>query len=154
MQKTVLYISNWVEKVRQVIKINSEMLLNMKLFGDITHVVCVDCFTANGTIFFLTSTGNASKAIGSGGKNIKILRNRLNKNVKVFEKNTDSCELAKNYLYPTQPKKCEQVENTLELEFNSSRKRRYLLDNQQRGLKELKAVIARYHPSIKDIRIL
>jgi len=130
------------------------MLFNMKLFGDITHVTCIDCFTANGTLFFLTAMGNASKAIGSGGKNIKILRNKLNKNVKVFEKSADSCELAKNYLFPTKPKKCENVEGTMEIEFNSSRERRYLLDNQQRGLKELKAVIARYHPDIKDIRIL
>ena len=140
--------------MKQVIKINSDMLFNMKLFGDITHVTCVDCFSENGTVFFLTSPGNASKAIGSGGKNIKILRNKLNKNVKVFEKSTDSCELAKNYLFPTRPKKCEKVESILEIEFNSSRERRYLLDNQQRGLKELKLVIARYNSDIKDIRIL
>ena len=141
-------------KKKQVIKINSDMLFNMKLFGDITHVTCVDCFTEKGTIFFLTSIGNASKAIGSGGKNIKILRNKLNKNVKVFEKGADSCGLTKNYLFPTKPKKCEEVENTIELEFNSSRERRYLLDNQQKGLKEMKEVVSRYYSEIKDIRIL
>jgi len=136
------------------IKLDANTLLNMKLFGDITRVPCSDCFAVNGTLIFITSPGNAGKAIGPQGKNIKILRSKTNKNIKIIEQAADCCGLITSYLYPAKPKKCEIVDNVAQIEFNSSRERRYLLDNQLKGLKDLKAVVSRYYPDIKDIRIL
>ena len=78
----------------------------------------------------------------------------MKKNVKIFEQADDCCGLVKNYMYPIEIRKCENVENVIEIEFNTSRERRFLLDNQQRGLKELRDVLARYYPAVKDIKIL
>ena len=139
-------------------KLDASSIMNMKLFGDVTHTTCTDCFEVNGTVIFITSTGNAGRAIGPQGKNIKLLRNKLNKNIKILEEAQDSCSLVKNYLFPVKPKSCLKVEangkDQIEIELCSSRERRYLLDSQQRGLKELKQVINRYYSNIKDIRIL
>ena len=139
-------------------KLDANSILSMKLFGDVTHTTCTDCFEANGTIIFIASAGNAGRAIGPQGKNIKLLRSKLNKNIKIFEEAQDCCQLIKNYLFPIKPKSCIQVDNNgkeqIEIEFNHSRERRFLLDSQQRALKELKQVINRYYPDIKDIRIL
>lgn len=125
----------------------------MKLFGDVTNVSCVDCFSVNNSIIFITKKENVPKAIGQQGKNIKILRDKFNKNIKIIAEASDCCSLTANYLFPIKAKKCEEIDNIIEIEFNSSRDRRRLLDNQQRGLKDLKAIINRYYPDIQDIRI-
>lgn len=140
--------------MKQIRKIDSDTLLNIRLFRDVTGIDCSDCFTANSTVMFITKPGLAGKAIGKMGKNIKQLRNTLKKNVKIFEEADDPCDLIRNYVFPTKPKRCDIVENVVEIEFNTSRERRFLLDNQQRGLKELKAILERYYPAIKDIKIL
>lgn len=136
------------------ITLNSDTILQMKLFRDITNISCGDCFSIERTVIFVTKKGDTAKAIGSGGKNIKILRSKLNKNIKVIEESHDCCSLVKNFIFPLKVKECNQVEDKIEVEFNHSRERRFLLDNQQRGLKELKAAVSRYYPDIKDIRIL
>lgn len=137
-----------------VIKLNSDTILQMKLFGDVTNVSCTDCFCINNSIIFITKMENVRKAIGQQGSNIRILRDKFKKNIRIIAEAGDSCSLAENFLFPLKPKKCEQVENVLEIEFNSSRDRRRLLDNQQKGLKDLKLIINRYYPDISDIRIL
>ncbi|MBT3582910.1 NusA-like transcription termination signal-binding factor [Candidatus Woesearchaeota archaeon] len=140
------------------IKLTADILNQMKLFSDVTNISCRDCFALNGTLIFITRPGDTGKAIGQQGKNIKILRSRTNKNIKIIEHGEDCCALIKNYLFPTKPKACEVIDKDsrqiAEIEFNSSRERRYLLDNQQKALKELKQIVARYYPAIKDIRIL
>jgi transcription termination/antitermination protein NusA len=157
LQKTVCNINCWAKEMK--FKLNSDTLLNMKLFSDITNISCTNCFLIDRTIIFTTKPGEAGKAIGTGGKNIKFLRTKLNKNVKVIEEADNCCDLIKNYLFPIKIKDCQKktTDNntiTIELEFNSSRERRYLLDNQQKGLKEMKEVVSRYYSEIKDIRIL
>ena len=134
--------------------INSDTILNIQLFRKVTGIDCTDCFTINSTAIFITSAGLAGKAVGKQGKNIRNLRDTLKKNVKIFEEAADCCGLVKNYLFPIKPKKCEIVDNIVEIEFNSSRERRFLLDNQQRGLKELKEILQRYHSEILNMKIL
>jgi NusA-like KH domain protein len=136
------------------LRLNADTLHQMKLFSDITKISCIDCFESNGTLIFITKKSEAGRAIGPQGKYIKILRSKTNKNIKIMEQAADSCGLIQNYLFPIKPKKCEIVDNVAQIEFNSSRERRLLLDNQLRGLKDLKFVVSRYHPDIKDIRIL
>jgi len=135
-------------------KIDSDTLLNMRLFRDTTNVDCIDCFTANMTVIFITQKGLAGKAVGKMGNNIKRLKNTLKKNVRIFEESDDCCGLIKNYMYPIEIRRCDNNENVIEIEFNTSRERRFLLDNQQRGLKELKEILERYHPDVKEIKIL
>ncbi len=139
-------------------KLTSESIFQMKLFQEITRVSCVDCFSIASSLIFITKKGTTGRAIGPQGKNIKILRNKFKKNIKVFEESANSVGLITNYLYPVKPKKCEEINKDsrqiIEIEFSSSRERRFLLDNQQKGLKDLKEVLSRYHPNIKDIRIL
>ncbi|MBT3940500.1 NusA-like transcription termination signal-binding factor [Candidatus Woesearchaeota archaeon] len=141
-----------------VIKLNADTIFQMRLFRDITYVSCTDCFQVNNTLIFVTKKGDVGKAIGPQGRNIKTLRDKTNKNIKILEQSADCCSLIKNYLFPIKPKNCELVDQdgrqTAQIEFNSSRERRYLLDNQQRGLKELKEIVARYYSAVKDIRIL
>lgn len=137
-----------------IIKLNSDTILQMKLFGDVTNVSCIDCFSIDNLIIFITKRENVRKAIGQQGSNIRILRDKFKKNIKIIAEAEDCCSLVNNYLFPLKPKKCEHVENVIEIEFNSSRERRRLLDNQQKGLKDLKLIISRYYPDISDIRIL
>ena len=140
------------------LKLDASILLNMKLFGDITRVPCSDCFAVNDTLIFITSKGNTGRAIGPQGKNIKLLRSKTGKNIKIMEQSDNCCGLVSSYVFPVKPKNCEVVDQDgrqiVQIEFNSSRERRYLLDNQLKGLKELKAVVSRYYPDIKDVRIL
>ena len=67
------------------------MLLNtrdiqlMNAFESMTHARVEDCFEIEGVICFLVSNGELGKAIGKGGSSISNARQRLGKNIVVFE---------------------------------------------------------------------
>jgi len=109
-------------------------------------------------LFLLLNPAMAARAIGKGGKNIKILKDSINKNIKVMEYSDDPLAIARNFIFPLKPKKvdfdAESEGKVLTIEFNTSRERRVLLNNNQSGLKHLKEIMNRYHKDITDVRIL
>ncbi len=138
-------------------KLSVDDIKIMSVFSKLTYVFPTDCFTVGKTIVFITPPGSAAKAIGKQGKNVQFLKNKLNQDIKIVESASDVINLCKNYLFPLIPKTLEkdiENKNIIKIEFKTSRERRFLLDNQQKGLKELKEVVNRYFKEIEDIRIL
>lgn len=135
-------------------KFDSELLGYLALFKKITNVDLHDCFVlSDGTIMFVTEPACAAKAIGKGGRNVKILRDSLKKDLKIVEYSADALTLIKNYVYPLVPQDICREENYFKVTFSNSGERRALLNNNLKGLKNLKEFVSRYHKDVADIRI-
>ena len=132
----------------------------MNLFSRITHVSAKDCFSVGELIVFIAPEGNIGKVVGRAGKNVKALRDALRKQVQIIEYADNPVSLTKNFVFPLKPKEVKEAVNEdngqkeLHIEFSTPRERRFLLDNQQRGLKTLKEIINRYFKDISNIRVL
>ncbi len=135
-------------------KFDSELLGYIALFKKITGFDLHDCFVlSDGTIMFVTEPACAAKAIGKGGHNVKILRDSLRKDLKIVEYSEDAGTLIKNYVYPLIPQDICKEEACFKVTFSNSGERRMLLNNNLKGLKNLKEFVSRYHKDILDIKI-
>jgi len=130
----------------------------MNTFKQVTGVDAKDCFSLDGTLFFLTEKGKAGLAIGKEGKNILNLKKKLLKDVKIMEHSPEPSELAANFIYPLKPTEIfvsdKDGKKILNIKFARPRERRFLLSQNQEKLKQLKIVMKRYNPEIEDILVL
>ena len=70
----------------------------INLFERITNVSVRDCIFDENSVYFLVDEGYAGKAIGKNGKNMKILREKLKRQVKVFEYNENNEKFVNNLI--------------------------------------------------------
>lgn len=75
----------------------------MGLFQAITKVTAKDCIIEDGRVVFIVDKDNMGSAIGKGGENIRMLRNRLSRRVKVFEFDESAESFLKNLLDDIKP---------------------------------------------------
>lgn len=134
-------------------KYDANLLGYMNVFKKITGVDLKDCFVFEDIVIFVTEPGKAGLAIGKGGKNIQSLKNNLKKEFKILEFADSPENLAKNFVYPAKPVSITKEDNKLSIQFSSGRERRMLLGENQKKLKQLKALMKRYYPDIEDIII-
>ncbi len=139
-------------------RFNADSLRHMTLFSKITGIMPLECFEVNSYMIFILKNGTAAKAIGSGGKNIKLIKNTLKKEVKVIEE-ADSVErLVENYLFPLHPRKVELEESEtgqkiLLITFRVRGERQTLLGNNKQGLNCIKEVVKYFYPDVLDVKI-
>lgn len=135
-------------------KFDAECLQYMSIFGRATGITPKDYFEANSELVFIVDKDKVGAALGREGKNIRMLRERLNRNIKVMGAGGSASELAANFLYPLKARSITIEADTLNIDFAVHSERRILLNNQQSRLKLLKSVVKRYFPEILDIRVL
>ncbi|KXA89686.1 hypothetical protein AKJ62_02560 [candidate division MSBL1 archaeon SCGC-AAA259D14] len=80
------------------IKISNEKLRYFAFFEKLTGVTPKDCIeSGNGSrLTFVVNKENMGRAIGENGRNIRKIREKLNKNVHVVEYSPDPVEFLKN----------------------------------------------------------
>ncbi len=161
------------------LKFDSEALQRIQLFKQVTKVDCKDSFefrvehslseTApqNSFVVFVTAPRTAGLAIGKAGENVKFLRSKLNKFVKIIDEAETPEDLILNFVYPMQPLfvKIESKSATdasgnassikvANIKFANAGERRTLLGNNLANLKLLKFIVKRYFPDIADVMVL
>ena len=81
------------------IRLDSDTLAYMQLFSTITHVSPVDCFDFRGMLVFVVPGEVMGKAIGRGGKTVKMLSKAFGKDVAIFPYSKNVQTMAK-LLFP------------------------------------------------------
>jgi N utilization substance protein A len=64
---------------------DTDMIRTLNMFESITGVDAVDAIINEDEAYFIVPEGKAGMAIGKGGKVVKKLQRKLNKNVKIYE---------------------------------------------------------------------
>ncbi|MEK6923599.1 MAG: NusA-like transcription termination signal-binding factor [Nanoarchaeota archaeon] len=135
-----------------------EILGYMNYFARVTKLNPKDCFLVGESIIFVAPEGKAGLAIGKNGQNVIILKDKLKKQIKIIEFSDVAEKLVENYVFPAKPISVNLSERDgkriVEIKFKYPRDRRTLLANTQTKLKQLKTIVSRYHPEIKDLRVL
>jgi N utilization substance protein A len=82
------------------IKFDSDIILSMNLFSDVTSVMPRDCINFEDKIVFVVNQGQAGLAIGKNGVKIKMLQEMLKKELIVIEYSDDPVKLFENVIRP------------------------------------------------------
>jgi N utilization substance protein A len=82
------------------VKFDTATIRSINMFEDITGVEVMDAITLDDTAYFVVEEGKMGLAIGKGGKTIKKVQSRLNKDVRVYEYSDSLQEFVKN-IVPT-----------------------------------------------------
>ncbi|MCL4398266.1 MAG: NusA-like transcription termination signal-binding factor [Candidatus Parvarchaeota archaeon] len=82
------------------IKFDSDVILSMNLFSDVTSVIPRDCINFEDKVIFVVNQGQAGLAIGKNGMKIKMLQEMLKKEVVVIEYSDDPVKLFENVIRP------------------------------------------------------
>ncbi len=138
----------------QIKKYSAESLQYMNIFEQVTNILPIDYFEVNSEIVFIVDKVKVGAALGKGGKNIRKLRELLNKKIRVVGFGKDVKELVANFLYPIKTRNISIANSVIEMEFNKGSERRLLLGNQQSQLRLLKGIVKRYFSDVAEIRVL
>tara|TARA_Y100000310_G_C20645352_1_gene796253 strand:- start:1486 stop:1866 length:381 start_codon:yes stop_codon:yes gene_type:complete len=126
----------------------------MSFFSKRTGVSPVNCITSNKTLVFVVEKGQAIKALGKNGENVKSMRSAFNKDIKVFERGENIDETVQNFLYPIKLNSIRVLRRVLSILLDNPEERRILLANGRKQLKILRTVLSQYHPEIRDVQVL
>jgi N utilization substance protein A len=84
----------------QEIKLSTDQMRLMSLFQNITKATARDCIEdeKQNRIIFVVNEGKMGAAIGKGGSHIKLLQNKIDRNVELVEYSDDPIKFLKNVL--------------------------------------------------------
>ena len=126
------------------------------LFQAVTSVTAKDCIVEDGRIVFIVEKDEMGTAIGAGGKNIRILRNKLSRRVKVFEFDQDPSKFLTNLLDDIKPKEIKITKNKQQEQVATvtifPEDKGKLIGSQGKNIKTLTYLLKRHH-SIDNIMI-
>lgn len=131
---------------------DSNTLKIMSLFETVTRTSLKDCIHNEGEMVFIVNAGDAGKAVGSKGKNVRTLEHSLRTRIKITEYSDNPVSFIKNLIYPLQAAEVESVNETLVIKTDNGKTRSLLIGRNANRLRAFEAIVQRYFP-IKEIKI-
>lgn len=135
-------------------KLDNQSMQYITLFESITRSSVKDCFLNNARIIFIVNPGNAFRAIGPNGRNIKKMEHLTKKRVKVAEFSSDPVKFLMSFLYPIMPQKIQiDQKNNITIQAKTTQDRGMLIGRDKKNLIYLKQVLAKYF-KVNDVIIV
>ena len=131
-------------------KLTQEIIQYINLFEKITGSHVKSCFISS-QLTFIVAEGNASKAIGKGGINVKKFEKLVNKKIKIVEYNQDPLEFTKNLIYPLKIKDIRLNNGMIEIHADINTKA-LLIGRNSQNLSYLNDIIKNYFNLIIKVR--
>jgi len=126
----------------------------MSIFTNITKTTLKDCVDSDSKILFIVSEGQAGKAIGKQGVNVKKLEEKFKKKVKITEFSQDPIQFIKNLVYPSKVKEIIRDEDDVyTITPVDSFTRGLLIGRSAVHLREYENIIKRYF-NIKELKVV
>lgn len=109
-------------------KLGKEEILHIRAMAALTSVDAVDCLVEESSVSFLVQPGQMGVAIGKKGSTIKNLRQRIGKNVEVYEYQPNAADFVKCAFrgIDIDSAEVDSPGSTLYIGMNSTNKRRML----------------------------
>lgn len=117
----------------------------MTTFENLTRSKVKDCYiNQNKQVVFVVEAGEAGKAIGKNGVNVRRISDKLKKNIKVIEFNPDVVKFIANAICPLKSERIYQEDNVVNITTNGPRLKALLIGRDRRNLKALQELISKY----------
>lgn len=133
------------------ITLNKDTIECMGLFQAITKVAARDCLLEDGQAIFLVDKGKMGLAIGEGGKNARLLSDRMGRRVKIYEYSDEPAEFIKNLLSGINVSNIQLASSTAIVTISAEDKGK-LIGAQGKNIKSLTTLLKRHH-NIESIKI-
>jgi len=124
--------------------LTTEIIGYINLFENITRARVRDCYQGSEALIFIVQEGEAGKAIGKGGENIKRLNQLLKKKIKVVEFSEDPVKFVSNLILPIRAEVRFEDEKTIVIEGRGPKFKQAVLGPERKNLKELQTIVSNY----------
>jgi len=124
--------------------ITSEIMGFINVFESTTRARVKDCYKGHNELIFIVHEGEAGKAIGKKGENIRRINNLLKKRVKVVEFNDDPLKFISNLIMPIRAEVRFEDEKTVVIEGKGAKFKQAVLGSERKNLKELQTIVSNY----------
>ncbi len=118
----------------------------INLFEKITRASLKDCFTIDSTLVFVVNPGQMGKAIGKGGANIKRLKYKMNRPLKIIEFDQDPAKFAANLIYPLKAAEITQDDDKIIIKANNMFEKGKIFGRDKTNLKKMQEIMNKYFP--------
>jgi len=137
-------------------KLNLDMMKYITLFESITSSEVKNCFEdPAGSLFFIVKQGEARKAIGKNGANVKKASQMLNKRLKVVEFSSDAEKFIMNLLYPIKVESIRQDSENSEIIISDKniQSKSMIIGRNAQNLRFIELIVKRYF-DINEIKVV
>ncbi|MEM4240405.1 MAG: NusA-like transcription termination signal-binding factor [Candidatus Woesearchaeota archaeon] len=122
-------------------------------FERLTHARVKDCIVGENQVIFVVEPGDAGRAIGPKGANVRRLEAGLKKKVKIAEFSHELVTFIKNLVYPIDVREIREQEDGIVILVPPDLKARGLLIGRNaQTLRAYEAVVQRFFP-VKELKV-
>lgn len=124
--------------------ITADIIGYINLFENVTRARVKDCYQGHESLIFIVYEGEAGKAIGKQGENIKRLTGLMKKRIKVVEFNSDPLRFVSNMILPFKAEVRFEDEKTVIIQGHGAKFKQAVLGPERKNLKELQTIVSNY----------
>lgn len=124
--------------------ITTEVIGYINLFENLTRARVKGCHPSSETLVFVVYEGDAGKAIGKGGENIRRLTSLLKKKIKIVEFSDDPLKFISNFIFPIKAEIRFEDEKTVVIEGQGARFKQSVLGPERKNLKDMQSIVSNY----------
>jgi NusA-like KH domain protein len=136
------------------IKYDQALITTIALFGSKTDVNAKDAFEdVNGILYFIVDQGNASKAIGKEGVNVKKLSLMLNKKIKIVEFSNERETFIKRLIFPLKVSEITSNGNLVIIKGIDKETNSRIIGRNAVHLRDYENMVRRYFP-LDEIKVI
>lgn len=118
----------------------------INLFERITKAHVKDCFFENDKLVFIINPGDAGRAIGKAGANVKQVSAAIKKPIQIIEFSEDPVAFLKSLLAPVKAKEIVLDNEVLIIRTNDAREKGQVYGREKTNLQRIQQVLSKYYP--------
>ncbi len=134
------------------IKITSDDLQIIALLEQMTGARVKDCIIGETNVTIVVETGDIGKAVGQGGRNAKLLEQRLKKRIKIIEYHPELLTFVTAVIAPLRVRDARVEQDIVTLYPADSQTRGALIGRGGSMLRTYENIVKRHFP-IKEIKV-
>ncbi|MFH1510300.1 MAG: NusA-like transcription termination signal-binding factor [Candidatus Woesearchaeota archaeon] len=135
------------------VRFDTQSMKLISLFQSITGVSVKDCIVEDDKVTLIVPQGDASRAVGRNGVNVRRLELSLNRKLKIVEFNPDVVEFTRNIIYPLKAKEVVESSGALIITPPDLQTRGYLIGRNASKLRHTESLIKR-HFDITELKVV
>lgn len=134
-----------------MVKYDGKEIETITIFEEITGTTVKDCITNKDEATIIVKEGDIGAAIGKKGAVIKKIKEKLGKEIHVYEYSEDIEKFIENLLYPVKPEEVTINEDEVEVRVNPTERKR-AIGRKGKKIKNVKKLVKR-HYNVEDVKI-